>query len=354
MKKIFKLAYPENIVVFGRTATVAEGTVLFWTGSAVEFNIKASELYINIECGYDERELMLGIMLDGERSQKLTLENGIRKYTIFKGMDPERSVNVRVVRDTQCMSDDEQSYILLKDIETDGGFGELPQYEFNIEFIGDSITSGEGCGLVGRVEWAPVVFDAIESYTYKTAKMLNARYDVLSQSGWGLYAAWDGDTSHVLPDYYEQICGVTNGTKNISLGAHDKYDFSRHEMDVVLINLATNDSNALKTDKFQREDFLEAFIKKGVGFLKKIRKNNAACYIVWAYGMLGDDMEPYIKEIIKEYIKETGDRRTEYLKLPDSKGLDLGARSHPTPAAHTKAAQCIADFIRSQQVYMLR
>ena len=89
MKKIFKLADPENIVVFGRTATVAEGTVLFWTGSAVEFNIKASELYINIECGYDERELMLDIMLDGERSQKLTLENGIRKYTIFKGMDPE-------------------------------------------------------------------------------------------------------------------------------------------------------------------------------------------------------------------------------------------------------------------------
>lgn len=354
MKKTIKLDNSENMVVFGRTPVSEEGTAMFWTGSGIEFNIRASELYINIECGYNERELMLDILLDGERSQKLTLENGIRKYVIFKGMDLGKSINVRVVRDTQCMADDAESYIMLKSIETDGEFAGLPQYDFNIEFIGDSLTSGEGCGLVNRAEWAPVVFDALECYTYKTAGLLNARYDVLSQSGWGLYAAWDADTSHVLPDYYEQVCGMTKCKKSISLGAHEKYDFSRNEMDVVLINLATNDSNALKTEKFQKEEFFKAFKQKGIEFLKTIRKNNGACYIIWAYGMLGDDMEPYIKEIIKEYIKETGDKRTEYLKLPDCKGHDLGARFHPTPAAHTKAAQCIADFIRSQQVYMLR
>lgn len=354
MKKVFKLDNSDNFAVFGRTSILKEGTVLFWTGSGIEFNIKASELYIYIECGYGERELMLDIILDGERSQKLTLECGTRKYTIFKGMDPEKPINVRVVRDTQCMSDDSQSYILLKDIETDGDYCELPVFGLNMEFIGDSITSGEGCGLTNRVEWNTVVFDAVESYTYMTARMLNARYDVLSQSGWGLYASWDADTSHVMPDYYEQVCGVTKSPKNISLGAHEQYDFSRNKMDVVVINLATNDSNALKTEKFPKEDYLKAFKQKGVDFLKTVRKNNDVCYIIWAYGMLGDEMEPYVKDIIEEYIKETGDMRTSYLKLDDCIGPDLGARSHPTPAAHAKAAQRLADYIRSQQAYMLR
>ena len=354
MNNIFKLDDPEKMTVFGRASVSGEGTALFWTGSAIEFNIKASELYIEIECGYEERELMADIVLDGERSQKLILDNGIRKYTIFKGMDPAKPINVRVIRDTQCMPDDRQSYILLKSIETDGSLSEPDRYDINIEFIGDSITSGEGCGLLKRVEWAPVVFDAVESYPYKTAKLLNARYDVVSQSGWGLYAAWDGDLTHVLPDLYEQVCCITKGEKSINLGAHDKYDFTRNDMDVVLINLGTNDSNALKTGKFEKDEFIKAFEQKGIEFLKTVRRNNGACNIIWAYGMLGDKMEPYIKEIIKEYIKETGDRRIEYLKLSDCKGKDLGARSHPTPAAHSKAAESIADFIRSLQVYMLR
>ena len=344
----------EKMTVFGRSTVSGEGTALFWTGSAIEFNIKASELYINIECGYNEREIMADILLDGERSQKLILENGTRKYTVFKGMDPAIPINIRVIRDTQCMPDDSQSYILLKSIETDGSFLEPSSYNLNIEFIGDSLTSGEGCGLLKRVEWAPVVFDAVESYTYKTARLLNARYDVLSQSGWGLYAAWDGDTAHVLPDHYEQVCGITRCKKSIILGAHDKYDHTRNEMDVVLINLGTNDSNALKTGKFDKDEFIKAFKQKGNAFLKTIRKNNGACNIIWAYGMLGDEMEPYIKDLIKEYIKETGDKRVEYLKLNDCKESDLGARFHPTPLAHSKAAQSIADFIRSLQAYMLR
>ena len=354
MNHIVKLNESDKIVTFGRTVTNEEGTALFWTGSAVDFNIKASELYMIIECGYDGRELMIDVILDGERSQKFILQNGTERYTVFRGMNPEKPLKVRIVRDTQCMPDDGNSFIVIKSLETDGELTEAAKYDVNLEFVGDSLTSGEGCGLVNRDEWAPVVFDAIDSYPYKTAKLLNAGYDVLSQSGWGLYASWDADLTHVLPDYYEQICGITKCEKSIGFGAHDKYDFSRKEMDVVLINLGTNDSGALNTGKFDRDEFLKAFKKKAIDFLKTIRKNNRACFIVWAYGMLGDDMEPYIKEAIKEYIKETGDKRAEYLKLPGCTKEDLGARFHPTPAAHSKTAECIVDFIRSLQVYMLR
>ena len=354
MKNIIKLNKNDKIVSFGRTGINEAGMALFWTGSAIEFNICASELCVSIECWYAERELMIDIILDGERSQKLILKNGLDKYTVFRGMNPEKPVNVRIVRDTQCMPDDSTSYILLSELETDGKLTTAPKYDFNIEFIGDSLTSGEGCGLIKRDEWAPVVFDALDSYTYQVARTLDARYSVLSQSGWGLYASWDGNFKNVLPDYYELVCGTSGCKRAISLGAHDTYDFTSTEMDVVLINLGTNDWNALNTDRFDNDKFLKDFKEKGIEFLKKVRKLNSTCLIIWAYGMLGHEMEPYIKEIIREYVIETGDKRAEYLRLPKCTPAELGARFHPTPEAHYKTAGIIADHIRSVQAYMLR
>ena len=340
-------------VSFGRNIEKEEGLALFWSGSGIEFNIAAGKLFVDIECMYGDMELMLDVILDGERTQKFVLNKGTGTYQVFSGMNPEKSINVRLVRDTQCMTDDPESFMMIKGFETDGCFKEVPEYRFNMEFIGDSLTSGEGCGLTAREEWIPVVFDAIENYAYKTAKKLNARYQVLSQSGWGLYASWDANTRNVLPDYYEQVCGTTSCERCVELGAHSEWDFSKQEMEAVVINLGTNDSGALKTGKFEKDKFLTDFKNKAVAFLKKIRERNGSCIIVWAYGMLGNDMEPYIMEAIEEYSSKSGDRRVEYLRLPDCSN-DVGARFHPTPGAHEKAAEVLADFLQSVQAFMLR
>ena len=177
-------------VLFGRNTVGENGLALFWSGSGLEFYISAKNLYVTIECLYENMELMLDIILEGERTQKLVLRKGIEKYQVFSGMNPEKKIKVRLVRDTQCMPEEKTSCLIIRDFESDGYFCGAPEYFYNIEFIGDSITSGEGCGLTTRDEWLPVVFDALENYTYKTAIKLNARYRVLSQSGWGLYASW--------------------------------------------------------------------------------------------------------------------------------------------------------------------
>ncbi|MBO4510994.1 MAG: hypothetical protein J5718_06585 [Lachnospiraceae bacterium] len=352
--ELIKLKDTDKYVTFGRTITDQEGTALFWTGSGVEFNILSKNLYVNIECGYDNIEIMLDIILDGERTQKLVLDKGLKRYQVFSGMYGEKPVNVRIIRDTQNMPEETNSFLIIKSFETDGNLVDPPVYTSNIEFIGDSLTSGEGCGLTKRIEWIPVIFDAVESYTYKTAKLLNARYSVLSQSGWGLYASWDNNLKNVLPDYYEDICGTSSCKKCIELGAHDAWDFSSNEMDTVVINLGTNDMNAIKTENVNKEEFIEGFKTKAVEFLKNVRINNEACNIVWAYGMLGDEMEPYIKEAIEDYKRQTGDSRVEYLKLPECKGEDVGVRFHPTPAAHEKVAKYLAEHLQSYQAFMLR
>ena len=354
MLKNYKFAEIGDYVLFGRNLITDEGLSLFWSGSGVEFRAAARNLYVSIDCMYGSMELMLDIIIEGERTQKLALKKGSGLYQVFEGMNPDKPVKVRIVRDTQNMPDEKESYLIVKGFETDGVFKEAPEYNYNIEFIGDSLTSGEGCGLTRRDEWIPVVFDAVRNYTYMTAEILKAQYQVISQSGWGLYASWDANTNNVLPDYYEQICGTTNDSKCIGLGAHEKWDFSSVEMDAVVINLATNDSTALKTGKFKEKEFISGFKSKAVDFLTTIRRKNPSCVIVWAYGMLGNDMEPLITEAINEYKAKSSDSRVEYLRLPEATQNKLGARWHPTPEAHADAAGVLADFMQSIQAFMLR
>lgn len=344
----------ENKLILGRNGLNEQGLALFWSGSGIELNVKARSLYVNIDCAYDDMELMMDIIIEGERTQKLVLDRGLKKYMVFNGMIPEKPVNVRIIRDTQCMTEEKNHHMIIKSFETDGYFEQVEEYGYNIEFIGDSLTSGEGCGLTKRVEWIPVIFDATENYSYKTAKILNAGYQVISESGWGLYASWDANLNNVLPDYYEKTCGTSKDSVSIAMGAHEEWSFSGPEMDAVIVNLGTNDSGALKTGKFEREAFIEAFKDKGREFLKTIRKHNNSCMIVWAYGMLGNDMEPYIIEIIESYKAESGDTRVEYLRLPECTGEELGVRAHPTPGAHEKIARCLAEHLQSLQAFMLR
>jgi len=163
-----------------------------------------------------------------------------------------------------------------------------------------------------------------------------------------LYASWDSNLKNVLPDYYEEVCGVSQDEKCCGSGAKEAWDFASCPMDAVVINLGTNDGSAMKSGNFDKDEFLNGFKAKALDFLKKIRKKNPGCIIVWAYGMLGNDMEAYIKEILEEYIKLDGDDRAYFLKLENCTGKELGARSHPTPEAHLKEAGILAGFLKEK------
>lgn len=330
---------------FGRCGDVDGKTVLFWSGSALEVCVRASELYVIIETDYDIHELWADFIIDGERTQRLALQKGVHKYMIFRGFEASSKTKVRVVRDTQSMPEDNVSYFAIHGFETDGEFLDESHYDMQLEFIGDSITSGEGCGLTNREEWIPAVFDAVNAFPYLTSQILNAKYNVLSQSGWGTFASWDADTSHAIVDYYEKICGTLCDEKNIAAHAHEDWNFEDNASDAIIINLGTNDSNAMKLEKWSKEEFASLFIDKAYNFIKNVRRHNPHSLILWVYGMLGNDMEPYIQKALQQYKDETGDEKVQYLALENCTGELLGVRLHPTPQAHRVAAKQIADTI---------
>lgn len=347
----YKIAEIPHLVRLGRTCLQEDGSLaVFWTASGVEMTVNAASLYVEIESCYGDLEIWVDLMIDGELSQRVQLRRGINYLPVFQGLDPARTRTVRILRDTQAMAQDGVSVLRFVRIEADDAAAfRAPEREpeLKLEFIGDSITSGEGAGLERQIEWAPVVFSAVNSYGYLTAERLGARANILSSSGWGLYASWDANTECALPPYYNEICGLAKSAGDQAYGSLKAWDFSSYQPDCIVVNLGTNDSGALHNqDRWTREEYQPLFIGAAVGFLHTLRTRNPGAYLLWAYGMLGNDMADWIREAIARYQKESGDTRVSYFELVNCGEDRLGVRSHPNRLAHEEAADALAAEIR--------
>jgi len=282
---------------------------------------------------------------------------GKNKICIFRGIDTDKTNNIRILRDSQAMPGDDNCFIQINSISFDGEFLELPKSKYKLEFIGDSITSGEGLiGATSDRQWLPMFHSIIGHYSLLTANAINADYSILSQGGYGVIAGWDNNPNSVMPKYYEFVCGVLHGERNKAFGALDKYDFTSWQPDAVIINLGTNDNGAfhheawvdpesgntyelrMNSDEIYNNDDIEKFKSAIVDFLTVIRKNNPHAYIVWAYGMLGTPLWDFIVSAVNKYAGDSGDTRLKALKLPCTNENSKGANGHPGRINHKEAA----------------
>ena len=340
-----------ELVRWGRTAESDEGASLslFWTASGVELLCRASDLILEVEALYGGLELWADVLIDGELSQRIRLPKGVSRIPVFTGMDGTKTRRVRFLRDTQAMPGDAVSVLKIRSLETDDGaeFLPVPAPALRLEIIGDSLTSGEGAGLEKQEEWVPAVFSAVESYAYETAELLDARVNVISNSGWGLYASYDANTECAIPLYYNEVCGLLKGEANAGAGAQRDWDFGAYETDVIVVNLGTNDSGAIKaSDNWTKEEYHALFIETGVSFLKTLLSRNPHAQILWAYGMLDHELEPQILSAIEQVKRETGENRVHYCSLLQCDAPLLGARFHPNREAHRQTAALLAREIR--------
>jgi hypothetical protein len=363
--KQYSLVEIRNIKVHGRTTDQMAPLTLFWTGSALELNAKGSELWIEIEADYDLYEPWISIIINGASVSHRMITSGRYWICIFRGMNEMVTKNVRIVKDVQAMSGDPDSKLQIHAVKFDGEFLPVEDKPLRIEFVGDSITSGEGIiGAKTEEDWISMWFSAVDNYTAMTAGNLNADYRVISQSGWGVLTAWDNNPYGNIPDIYEKVCGLLKGEKNSDLGALQDYDFSSWQPDIVVVNLGTNDNGAfhspqwkdektgethkqrLKEDGNYHEEDLKAFEKAVMNFLFKLRRYNQKAQIVWAYGMIGIPLMPAIYRGVEEYQKHSGDKRVSVFQLPNTTDETIGARWHPGKLAHEKVARELSDYLK--------
>lgn len=350
----------DKIRIGGRTTACKEPLCLVWAGSYVEFNVKASECKILIEGPYETYESWIAIEINGEILSRRMVGKQKEWITLFRMMNKDNSVKVRIIKEVQAFEADAKHRINVYEIETDGELLPVPDKKMNIEFVGDSINSAEGCiGATCEMDWIAQFFSHVNSYPYMVSQMLDADINVISQSGWGVYAAWDCDTAHAVPRYYEGVCSLMPQGFFSENGFHDKWDFTKWKPDAIIINLGTNDDFAFRNeecekknelvmdgDSYKEEDRLK--VRDAiVAFLKKVRNNNPNARIYWAFGILGESMTPTIHEAMDIYKNETGDEAIGYIALPETKDGEYGSRWHPGRDVHMKAAKAIVEAIKS-------
>jgi hypothetical protein len=361
----YALSELPHLKVHGRTTGGLAPLTLFWTGSAVELNVQGSELWVEVEADYHTYEPWISILVNGEPVSRQMVTAGARWICVIRGMNANAVKNVRIVKDVQAMSGDPACSLQIHAVKTDGEFLPVAEKPYKIEFIGDSITSGEGViGAKQEQDWIPMWFSAVHNYTAMTAEALNAEYRVISQSGWGVLSSWDNNPHGNIPDYYEMVCGILSGEKNEALGAFQENDFASWQPDVVVVNLGTNDGGAfhspqwinhatgethkqrLNEDGTYNEEDLQSFETAAENFLAKLRKYNQHAQIVWAYGMLGIPMMPSIYRAVDSYKKRTGDKNVSVFQLPNMMDETAGARNHPGKLAHEETAKALAAYLK--------
>lgn len=363
--KTYALSEIDHLKVHGRTTGNLSPLTLFWTGSGIELNVKGTELWIEVEVDYDIYEPWISILINEVPVSRQMLTLGRSWIPVFRGMSGRNVKNVRVVKDVQAMSSDSNGSLQIHAVKCDGVFVPVPEAQYKIEFIGDSITSGEGAiGAKVEEDWIPMWFSAIHNYCTMIANALNADYRILSQSGWGVRSSWDNNPHCNLPDYYESVCGVLTGEKNKALGAFQENDFITWQPDVVVINLGTNDAGAfnspewkdevtgetykqrLNEDGSYHEEDRSKFEDAVVKFLFKLRKCNPNAHLLWAYGMIDISMMPSIYRAIDFYSNKTGDRKVTVFQLSLTTDETIGARKHPGRLAHEKVAKELTYYIK--------
>jgi len=352
-----------NLKIHGRTSC-KQPLPLFWNGSGIEVNATGTELWIDLEVDFDFHEPWIAYQLDGAFLGRQMLMPGRHKLCLYRNMFQDNIKNLFFYRELQAMSEDENCHLLIHGLYSDGEFMPVSEKPFKIEFIGDSITSGEGTyGPEGTHPWVPMFMSCSRNYAAMTAHALNADFRLLSQGGWGIYCGWDNDIRHALPPYYEQICSLGLGEKRKELGGGEKNDFSAWKPNVVVINLGTNDCSAFNqpawTDpdtgisykqrknpdgSFHPQD-ASKFEDAAVAFLHTVRKNNPDAVIVWVYGMLGYDLTPLITNAVNRFCRQTLDAKTFFLHLPNTTYETIGCNFHPGLKSHEKAAEVLVEFL---------
>lgn len=354
-----------ELKVHGRTTDCREPLTLFWTASGFECNVTGSELWVELEVTYETYEPWFSYTVNGDWVGRQMLQKGRYWVPLFRGMSPQNVKNVHFYKDLQAMSGDGHSYIHVHALRHDGSFVPVAEKKLKIEFIGDSITSGEGLfGAKQEWDWIPMFFSAIKSYAYQTAKALDAEYRVFSQSGWGVYNTWDNNTQGAIPKYYREICSLMPGEECRRLGGHAPHDFKSWQPDVVVVNLGTNDAASFDQPEWVDErtgelhkmrrnpdgsycmEDVNAFEQAVKDFLKLIRSCNPNADIVWCYGMLGIGFQLYLCEAIAAYIRENKDYRVSYLQLPNTTEESVGSREHPGYLCHQQAAKVLTEHIQ--------
>ncbi|MCR4795119.1 MAG: carbohydrate binding domain-containing protein [Ruminococcus sp.] len=338
----------KNVNYINRNAVIDGVTWLVQSGAAVEFNItsaKSASVVIkgdNAINNGDNYRPRYAVIVDDKIILDECLSKKEKAVELFSG-DTPRNATVKVIHLSEANNGPIGISAINVVSDAASPVTPTPEKELHIEFVGDSITCAYGVEGKDQYEgFKTSTENFMKSYAYLTAQKLGAEYSTACYSGYGAVSAYSGDgsrnTSGLIGSCYNNI-GNTDGY-NIP------WSHSDHPVDVVVVNIGTNDHTYVSKDYDKRgPEFTEAYVE----LLASIHKAQPKAFIVCTVGTMGcAEMYPYIEEAIKQFKTETdiGDRIISYLSATQDMNNDgLGSDWHPTYATQQRSAAVLTDKI---------
>ena len=368
---LYEINQIKNKNILGRNVkdamTSKNPLTLFWSASGIEVVTNSSELWVQVSSNYSVNEIYLAVQISGYTIARFMAPKEKTWICVAKNLNPQEKNNISIIKDSQPSAFDPNHIVQIHQIAVtkNAEFFQVPKKDCFIEFIGDSITSGEGlCGRPEAPEWISSYISVSNNYAMQIAKIKNAEISIISQCGWGITRGWDSNINSNIPSHYQNVCSIFNSPMQKELGSCQEYDFSK-KADFVVVNLGTNDNSSFnnpwtdestgKVYQYQVNDdgtvaeSSKKEIYEGIkNFLYQIRKNNPSAKILWVWGMLKLDKIPAIlQNALEDYKKESGDQNVFSLELDAMEDvekhlLDKGSRWHPGPKTHELAAKKIS------------
>ena len=301
--------------LLGRMDLSRTPLALDWTGSGLECMFRGSDLWAELEAPALAPVMWMIVLSDGAPVARFPVEPGIRFYPLVLGMSPENARVVTLMKETQCMPDQPEATVLLHSLRMNGSLEDLPPHALKIEFIGDSLTSGEGSlAPRGNDEWITLWFSAFGNYAWTACHALDAEPRLLSQSGWGVCWDWEHNPAHTMTEFYEQTAGVLQGPEAEARGCGKPWDFASWQPDIICIRLLTNDCGGMNQKNSFEQD-RDTVVRGAADFLKIVRRNNPAAKIVWI--LPGTDVHPELAEEAVALARREGLENLFTFALPD-------------------------------------
>lgn len=333
-----------GIRLLGRMDPEQDPIALDWTGSGMECSFRGSDIWAELEAPAHSPIMWMIVLADGRPVCRFPVEPGVRFYPLLLGMEPEGKRTVALMKETQCMPDSPEATVLLRSLRFAGQLEELPERKMRIEFIGDSLTSGEGA-LAPRNndEWVTPWFTARGNYSWYACEALNAERSILSQSGWGVCWDWQHNPANNMADAYEATVGVLHGPAAEARGCGKPWDFASRPAEIVCIRLLTNDLGGVSGGAQYERDH-DTVLQGCMKLIRKVREHNPASKIVWIKP--GTDYHPELADEAVSRLREEGMDGLYTFALPDYGEKDFGARAHPNAEWNRMAGKLLADFLK--------
>ncbi len=334
----------KNVRLIGRTFEEDGATWLPQSGSAVEFVFTGSRIELEMvgdQSVENKPDLCprYAVLVDGTVVVDETLTERTRVVEV-----PTDGPLAGAVIEVILLSEAIQGAVGVRSIivATDESAPVVPSAAkaTSIGFVGDSITCAYGVeGTAPDDDFKTTTENFMKSYAYLAACELDADYDTVCYSGYGVASGWSADGRRndqmLVPPLYDLVVR----------GREQRWDFAAHPRDVIVVNLGTNDDTYTGTNEARREEFSQGYTE----FIAHIRELNPNSLIVCTMGTMGcEELYPFIERAVRIHCERTGDTQVICYKSDpiDMEKDGCGTGEHPNEITQRKSAQKLVSVIR--------